>query len=61
MLYLVDILKSMDFVERIQVEGDTPTTRPKASSFFAKYNGCMPNLDVQAFENYITETRNEFE
>jgi hypothetical protein len=62
MLHLVELLKTMSFVESLKVEEEeVEKPNPKPLSFFEKYNGCLPNLDVQAFENYLTETRNEWE
>lgn len=34
---------------------------PKLSSFLAKHNGAIPDLDVETFETYIAQTRNEWE
>jgi len=34
---------------------------PKLSPFLAKHNGAIPDLDVEAFEEYVTQTRNEWE
>jgi hypothetical protein len=57
MAWLVELLKSLDFVEGVKV-ADTPK---KTTSFVDKYHGCSPNLDVAAIDKYITETRNEWE
>jgi Protein of unknown function (DUF2281) len=36
----------------------TITTKP--SPKLADFIGSMPNLDIASFENYLTETRNEW-
>lgn len=61
MMYLVELLRSLDFVERVSVQEDVEKLITKPLSFFEKYNGSMPNLDVSAFENYLAETRQEWE
>jgi hypothetical protein len=60
--YLVELLKSLDFVERVRVDEaePQPTTDPQPAtqpSFFERHYGSMPNLDVAAFEAYLDETR----
>lgn len=60
MNHLLELLKSMDFVERVRVEDDQAADSTP-SPFFDKFYGSAPNLDVDAFENYLTVTRNEWE
>jgi hypothetical protein len=61
----LEILKSLDFVERFRVDEIPPASAKQPSSslspFLAKHNGAIPDLDVEAFENHVTETRNEWE
>jgi hypothetical protein len=57
MSWLVGFLKSLDFVIGVKVE--VPTT--KKATFFEQYNGCMPQLDVNAFEKHINSSRNEWQ
>ena len=61
MLYLVELLKSMDFVERIRIDEEVQKNDPKPYSFFEKHNGGIPSLDVSSFEHYVNETRSTWE
>ena len=65
MPHLLEILKSLDFVEYVRVEegsqsADAIPPPTKQSAFVAKHNGAIPHLDVEDFENYLAETRNEW-
>ena len=63
----IDLLTSLDFVASVKIGDEAGVTSSttaftsKKPTFFEKYNGAIPNLDVVAFENYINQTRNEWE
>ncbi|QMW04154.1 hypothetical protein [Spirosoma foliorum] len=61
MSYLVELLKSMDFVDAIQVQEETTSSMNQENqSLFDKHNGSIPDLDTESFEKYLTEIRNEW-
>ncbi len=65
MPYLLEILKSLDFVEAVRVDdepqpADATPPAAKRSPFVTKHNGAIPHLDVEAFETHIAQTRNEW-
>ncbi len=64
MTHFLELLKSMDFVERVRVEDSAPVpteSTPVQPLFFDQFYGCMPNLDVTAFEDYLAEIRGEWD
>lgn len=73
-LSLIEFIRSFSPATQIHVLPETAGTTPagaaptpaepqppKLSPFLAKHNGAIPDLDVEAFEDYITQTRNEWE
>lgn len=62
--YVVELLRSLKFVEAVRVRPESEVEKVVASdapSWFDKYNGRMAHLDTDAFERYLTETRDEWE
>ena len=65
-LALLEFLKASELIDKFKI---LTTSSPSNQSvetnneptFFDRFYGSMPNLDVPAFENYLTETRNEWE
>ena len=63
---LLEFLKASDFIDNFTIlENITPAVsyvQPQIEpTFFDQFYGCLPNLDVPAFENYLTESRNEWD
>jgi hypothetical protein len=60
--YLIALLRSMDFVERVKITPDVPVNTPKKEvSLFDQFYGSIPELNVTEFETYLNESRNEWE
>ena len=61
--YVVELLRSLDFIAQVRIRPETPSSVADAEpvSVFDKYYGSLPDLDVDAFEAYLTQTRNEWE
>ena len=63
---LLEFLKASDFIDNFKIIENTmppvsnaqPTVEP---TFFDRFYGSLPNLDVPTFENYLTESRNEWD
>jgi hypothetical protein len=53
MMYLVELLRSLDFVERVSIQEDVEKTVEKPLSFFEKYNG---SFSKKADEVHTIET-----
>jgi len=65
-LALLEFLKASDLIDKFKILSNTSPSLPTAQaesepSFFDRFYGSLPNLDVPAFEKYLTETRNEWE
>lgn len=63
---LLEFLKASDFIDNFTIiENTVPpvsnTQTPGEPTFFDRFYGSLPNLDVPAFENYLTESRNEWD
>lgn len=62
LLYLVELLKSLDFVESVTVQSDTSRTAVPAKSRFDKYNGVWKNkLSTDEIDSQLNEIRAEWE
>jgi len=66
MTYFLELLKSMDFVERIRVDEDTspvPTESvPVQPSFFDQFYGCLKSgLTTDELDDQLTNLRNEWD
>ena len=57
--FLIELLQSLDFVSSVTTDAVEPVV--DNSSFLKRHNGNLPSLDVKKFENYVTESRNEWE
>ena len=62
---LLEFLKASDFIDSFMIiENPTPPVtiaqQPIEPTFFDHFYGSLPNLDITAFENYLTESRNEW-
>ncbi len=65
-LALLEFLKASDLIDTFKILDNpvavsAPVSPEATISFFDRFYGSVPNLDVQAFEKYLIQTRNEWE
>ena len=58
----MEFLRSIDFIEKVRVVDDEASTKPELPlNPFERFYGTLPDLDVDAFELYLRQTREEWE
>lgn len=61
---LLEFLKSFELIDTFKVIENSfanSTVSKKEPAFFDQFYGSVPDLDVNKFETYLTESRNEWE
>ena len=64
MLYLIELLKSLDFVESVNIQPDTANISAKTESvsFFDKYYGSTKSgMTIEQIDYQLNSLRNEWE
>lgn len=61
---LLEFLKSFELIDTFKVIENSfasNTVSKKEPAFFDQFYGSVPDLDVNKFETYLTESKNEWE